>query len=339
MEASSGRRRLHRRIVALSVAATVVASTLAGLAFARGRTAAIGTGVVVIETRLGYQGNEAAGTGIVLGSSGKVLTNNHVIKGATDLRIVVPGTGRSYPASVVGYDVADDVAVLKARGASNLTTAALGNSSSLALGQAITARGNAGGTGRLVSATGTITGLGKSIVASGEDGSSEELTGLVETDAAIEPGDSGGPLLDRAGRVVAMITAASASRLGFEETAAGDAYAIPIAKALRVSHAIDAGRASARVHVGPTAFLGVEVRGFSEGTMIDAVLPNGPADAAGLVAGDLITAVAGRQITTPSTLTNLLLTRKPGQRIRVAYTDELGAAHTAAVTLGSGPPQ
>src|SRR5581483_10780311 len=161
-----------------------------------------GTGIVDVRTTLGYEQGAAAGTGIVLTSSGEVLTNNHVIRGATAVRVVIPGAGRSYKAKVIGYDVSDDVAVLQLSGASNLRTASLGSSSSLKVGQHVTATGNAGGTGRLTSATGTITGRD-------EQNGSEQLTGLIETNAALQPGDSGGPLLDSSSHVIGMNTAAS----------------------------------------------------------------------------------------------------------------------------------
>ena len=113
----------------------------------------------MIKTRLAYQDSTAAGTGMVLTSSGEVLTNNHVIRGATSIRIVVPNTGRTYTARIIGYDVADDVAILQAVGASNMRTVTT-TSSRLRIGAPVTAIGNAGGTGRLASATGEITGLG-----------------------------------------------------------------------------------------------------------------------------------------------------------------------------------
>src|SRR5689334_6678702 len=189
---------LHRfrtRFVVLAAIAGAAAAVAAGLAVARTGTAPIGTGVVVIGTNLGYQGGRAAGTGMVLTSSGDVLTNNHVIRGATAIRIVVPRTGRSYAAKVVGYDVSDDVAVLRAVRASKLKTVSLGNSATLRVGQSVKAVGNAGGTGSLVSASGSVTGLRRSITVSDELGGSASLGGLIETNAALQAGDSGGPLL------------------------------------------------------------------------------------------------------------------------------------------------
>ena len=151
-------RRSPTRTVLAILAGFIVAVTAVSVGFAhlRPHSTAVGTGVVVIETNLGYQGGQAAGTGMVLTSSGEVLTNNHVIRGATDIRIRVPSTGRSYSAKVVGYSVSDDVAVLQASGASNLKTTPIGDSDSVDPGESVRALGNAGGTGRLISASGTV---------------------------------------------------------------------------------------------------------------------------------------------------------------------------------------
>jgi S1-C subfamily serine protease len=337
------------RVIVLTLAGLAVVGVGARLAFARGSRVPIGTGVVVVDTNLGYQGGAAAGTGMVLSSSGEVLTNNHVIQGATTIKVVLPGTGLSYTAKVVGYDVSGDVAVLRADGATNLKTVSLGDSSKLTVGDAVTALGNAGGTGALRRAAGTVTGLGKSITAGDESGS-ERLTGLIETNAGIQPGDSGGPLLNTAGQAVGMDTAASTGA-GFENAAATDAYAIPIDTALTIAKQIEAGNASARVHIGGTAFLGIEVESVAAagygyggygstpttGGLIADVVPAGPADSAGLVAGDVITAIDGRTISSPKAITARLLTEKPGAKVKVTYTDQGGNRRTTAVTLGSGP--
>jgi S1-C subfamily serine protease len=336
-------RRFPRRVVLLVVVGLLVAAVGAGIALARGKATPIGTGVVVIDTNLAYQGSAAAGTGMVLTSSGEVLTNNHVISGATTIKVVVPKSGHSYTARVLGYDRTADVALLQLQGASNLKTVSIG-SAKLTVGAAVTALGNAGGTGSITSATGTVTGLGKSITASDDQGASEQLTGLIETNAAVEPGDSGGPLVNSQGKVVAMDTAAS-SGFGFQSVSATDAYAIPIAKALTIAHAISSGKASATVHVGATAFLGIEVEsvggygGSASGALIAGVVPGGPADSAGLAAGDVITAIDGHTVSSPAAVSAFVLTQKPGAKIRVAYVDQSGTSHTATVTLGSGPAQ
>jgi S1-C subfamily serine protease len=307
----------------------------AGVAFARG-TAPIGSGVVVINTTLAYEGGAAAGTGMVLTRSGEVLTNNHVIRGATSIKIVVPGTKHTYRAKVVGYDLADDVAVLKAVGASNLKTITT-SSSRAAVGQRVTAVGNANGTGHLLSARGSVTGTARSITVSDDQGGSESLSGLIETNANLQPGDSGGPLLNSAGKAIGMDTAASTGFV-FRSTA-GDGYAIPIAKALSIAKTIEAGRTTPRVHVGGTAFLGIQAQTVSGGIAVVGVVAGGPAASAGLRPGDVITTVDGRALTSASSLTSYLLTKKPGSTVTVTFVDQAGVSQSVSVKLGSGPAQ
>ena len=221
--------------------------------------------VDVVSTE-GDQGAVAAGTGIVLTSNGTVLTNNHVIRGATSIKVTDVGNGRSYTAKVVGYDATKDVAVIQLQNASGLTTASLGDSSSVQSGDSVTALGNAGGKGGTPSvATGTVTALNQGITAS-DDGSganSEQLTGLIETNADIQPGDSGGALVNSYGQVIGMNTAASSGTQFQSESgqSAVQAYAIPIDKAESVAKQIEGGQDSSTVHIGATAFLGIETDG------------------------------------------------------------------------------
>jgi S1-C subfamily serine protease len=333
-------RRFHTRIVLAALVAVVAAAIAAGLALATTRSAPIGTGVVVIDTNLGYQDGRAAGTGMVLTSSGVVLTNNHVIRDATAIRVVVPATGRSFTAKVVGYDASDDVAVLQAGGASNLKTIPLGDSATLDAGQSVKAIGNAGGTGSLRAASGTVTGVDRAITVGDDQGGSESLTGMIETNAAVQPGDSGGPLMNAAGQVVGMDTAAAAGN-GVQQAPTSDAYAIPINKAVSIALQIMHGDASATIHVGGTAFLGVEVEesSYGSGAVITSVVPGSPAAAAGLTPGDLITSVGGRAVSSPAGLTTIMMTHKPGASISATYLDQEGATQTASLALASGPPR
>ena len=222
-------------------------------------------GLVDIVSTLGYQNGAAAGTGMVLTSTGEVLTNNHVIDGATSIKARDVGNGRTYTAKVVGYDKSKDVAVLQLQGASGLATVTL-SSSSPQTGQKVVALGNAlgkGGTPSVV--TGRITGLGQSITASDESaGNAEQLTGLIAHNAGIQPGDSGGPLVNTYGQVIGMDTAASSSSatVGYqsqdEQAPATQAFAIPITEASSLASQIEAGTSSSSVHLGGTAFLGLE---------------------------------------------------------------------------------
>ena len=202
-------------------------------------------GLVDINTTLGYQQEEAAGTGIVLSSSGVILTNNHVIDGATTISVTDIGNGKTYSASVVGYSRTKDIAVLQLHGASGLQTATIGDSSKVSVGEGVVGIGNAGGTGGTPSAAGgTVTALNQSITASDDgDGSSEQLTGLIETNADIQAGDSGGSLVNTSGEVVGIDTAASA---GFSFQSSGQSsgnqgYAIPINEAITIAKQIELG--------------------------------------------------------------------------------------------------
>ena len=170
-------------------------------------------GIVDVTSTLGYQDATAMGTGIVLTSNGEILTNNHVINGATSVSVTDIGNGKTYKATVVGYDASHDIAVLQLSGASGLTTATTGDSSTVKTGDSVVALGNAGGKGGTPAvAAGSITALNQSITASDEgSGSSEQLSGLLETNADIQAGDSGGPLVNSHGQIIGIDTAASSS--------------------------------------------------------------------------------------------------------------------------------
>ncbi|MBO0730811.1 MAG: trypsin-like peptidase domain-containing protein, partial [Acidimicrobiaceae bacterium] len=308
----------------------------------------------VVDINIVFDGQvQGAGTGIVLTSNGEVLTNNHVVEGATSISVTDIGNGKTYGATVVGYDRTDDVAVIQLKHASGLQTAKIGDSSSLAVGDGVVGIGNAGGVGGTPSAAGgSITGLNQAITASDDlSGTNEQLTGLIETNANIQEGDSGGPLVNSSGKVIGMDTAAAQ---GFSlSSQANQGYAIPIAKALSIVSQIEAGHSSSTVHVGPTAFLGVQVSSsggsadpfsqnggsFTSGAAISGVVSGGPAQRAGLTQGDVITSLGGQTVSSPSDLTNAIAGHKPGDRVQVGWTDSSGASHTATVTLASGPAQ
>jgi S1-C subfamily serine protease len=317
----------------------------------------------LVDINVTLDGQEpGAGTGIVLTSDGEVLTNNHVVEGATSISVTDIGNGRTYGATVVGYDATDDVAVIQLTKASGLQAARIGNASGVAVGDAVVAIGNAGGTGGTPTAAGgSITALNQAITASDEvSGTSESLTGLLETDASIQPGDSGGSLVNSSGQVIGMDTAASEGYSLSSRTNQG--YAIPINKALSIASEIESGRGPSTVHVGPTAYLGVLVStsnsstspysgGYynpfgsqngnpgTSGAVISGLISGGPAAQAGLAEGDVITSVDGQSVTSASDLSSLMQHYKPGERVRVGYTDSTGATRTATITLGSGPAQ
>jgi S1-C subfamily serine protease len=305
-------------------------------------TAAVNPTIVDVNTTLGLQGTRAAGTGIVLTAIGVVLTNNHVIAGATSISAVNKGDGRTYPASVLGYDRSHDIAVIKLKGASRLRTAAIGDSSKVGVGDSIMAVGNAGGVGGTPTAvTGAVTALDQTITASDENGANaERLTGLIRVAANIQPGDSGGPLVDSGGRVIGVNTAAT---VDFQFQASGnEGFAIPINQALAIGNEIQAGRGSSTVHIGETAFLGVSVAasgGQAEagGAEVAGVVPNSPAAQVGMRPGDVIVSIDGRPVDSPTALTNLLIPHHPGDQVAVAWQDRTGQSRTARLRLTTGP--
>jgi hypothetical protein len=149
---------------------------------------------------------------MILTSSGEVLTNNHVIEGATSIRVTIPSSGRNYQAEVVGADPTHDVALIQLVGSSGLTPVAVGASSDLRVGEQLVAIGNAFGRGGMPSISmGTVAALDQTITAGGGTVGPERLHGVIRMNAPISPGESGGPIADRSGQVVGMITAGQPS--------------------------------------------------------------------------------------------------------------------------------
>jgi S1-C subfamily serine protease len=320
-------------------------------------------GVVDITSNLTYDNATAEGTGMVISSSGLVLTNNHVIDEATSVSATLVTSGKRYTAKVIGYDDTDDVALLQLLGASGLKTIPLSNSSSAKVGEAVLGLGNAGGAGGLPStAQGTIQALNQSIQASDSGaGTTEKLHGMIETDAPIQEGDSGGPLVNGSGQVVGMDTAANTSSGGDSSGEGGDAttvtgFAIPINTAISIANKINAGQASSTVHIGLAGFMGVDVAnastpsdcdsggdGFggiqgltspvSSGALICVLYPKAPAANAGLAVGDVITSVNGQSVGTADALTNQMASAHPDSKLSIDYVDQYGKKHSTTVTL------
>ena len=302
---------------------------------------ALSVGVVDVDTRLGYQGGAAAGTGMLVTATGEVLTNNHVIDGATDVSVTVVSTGKSYRATVVGTDPTADVAVLKLANASGLPVVHLGDSSTLHVGDAVTAVGNAGGVGGAPTlASGAVTDLDQEITASDPNGSNaEQLTGLIEMNAALRPGESGGPLYNASGEVVGMNTAGTATRRRAPST---DSFAIPINSAMAVVKQIDSGTSSDAITIGTPGFLGVEIDGSapassSSGVAVSSVVAGTPAAKIGLEAGDVITAIDSTKIDGSAALSQALHTHHGGDSVNVTWTGTDGRSHTASAVLVAGP--
>jgi S1-C subfamily serine protease len=288
-----------------------------------------------------------AGTGMVLTSSGDVLTNNHVVEGAVRIEVTIPGKGRTYTAKVVGVDPVDDVALLHLVGASNLATVSLGDSSSVTIGQHIVAVGNALGQGGTPTVTeGSVTGLDRSIAVANGNGGSEHLDHLIQIDAPISPGDSGGAVVTDGQQVVGMITAASTG--GRTQRVSTNGYAIPVADAVDIVNRIRSGKGGANIIIGEAGFLGISAKDLdaqtaaqlglagTRGVLVVEVIPGTSAAKAGLAKDAVITAIDGEPTPTADALSPAIHPHKPGEQIRVTWVDQSGT-HTSSVTLVSGP--
>jgi len=302
--------------------------------------------VAYITVENGYTSGGGSATGIVLTADGYVLTNHHVIDGATSISATLVSDGRTYAAQVEGYDSRRDIALIKLQGAGGLPTAAIGDASELAVGDVVVGAGNAGGAGGAPTVVaGVVLGLDRQIVARDGAGGAQLLSGLIHTDADVRSGHSGGPLADADGEVIGVMTAASVASPHGPDASDTDGFAVPIDTAMAVVAQIRAGDDSGTVHVGETAFLGVQTvdvgqvpSGYADhGAVVTAVVPGSPAEGAGLAAGDVVTAVDGAAVTSAEALGALIVEYRPGDTVTVSWIDASGAARSAQVELAAGP--
>jgi S1-C subfamily serine protease len=253
--------------------------------------------------------------------------------------VQINGQGQTYTAHILGTDPTEDIAVIHIDGVSNLKTISTADSSKVLVGDSVAAIGNALGRGGTPSlTTGTVTALDVSATASDPGaGTSEDLSGLIQTNASLLPGDSGGALTNGSGQVIGMNTAAS-GRNRFGGTLDNVALAIPINKAMAVAHQIQSGQASDTVEIGQRGYLGVQISPRSAGgATVANVVSGSPAENAGIAAGDTITSIDGKTVDSPNTLTNLLQGKHPGDSVKVGWTDSSGHTHTATLKLTTGP--
>jgi S1-C subfamily serine protease len=315
-----------------------------------GLTSKVTPGVVNINTTLA-QNSQAAGTGMVISSDGLVLTNNHVIDGATNVQVEIGGNGSSYSAKVLGYDITNDVALVQIKGVSNLKTVPFGDSAGVAVDDAVIAIGNALGRGGSPTVSqGVVAALDQTITAGDDSGSTETLHGLIQIQAAIQPGDSGGPLVNSHGDVVGMNTAAATTN-GFRQSTSNIAFAIPINTARAIAAQIALGKSSSTVHIGARGIIGISVRdaaqgqsgsragnGSTSGAFVMQVQSGSPARDAGMVGGDVITAVANQTVTSVAQLNTAMDQYHPGDKVNLTWVDASGDKHSANITLIEGPP-
>jgi S1-C subfamily serine protease len=297
--------------------------------------AKVNPAVVSITNTLAEGQGQAAGTGMVITPSGEVVTNNHVIQNAGSIRVRIGDSGRGRSAQVLGYNVREDIALLKVDGVSDLKTVTPDTSPSV--GESVVALGNGGGRGNTADpTTGSVTAVGEAITVGDLGGSAHRLTNLIRTNASLQPGDSGGPLIDGDGEVIGVNTAASTGGFRFG-SGSRTGFAIPIKTALSIANQIESGQGSGDTHVGERAFLGVSIRSGA-GTEIADVQSGSPADKAGIGGGDEIVSLGGKKVRSLDDLTSALAPHHPGDKVPVTWTDDAGRQHTADVTLASGPP-
>ncbi len=278
------------------------------------------------------------GSGFIVSANGLVVTNKHVVADAAASYTVFTNDGKKYPATVLGRDAIQDIAILKVESQDALPVVSLGNSGSIELGQTAIAIGNALGEFRNTVSLGVISGLSRTVTASDRGGFSETISGVIQTDAAINPGNSGGPLLNLRGEVIGINTAVAsqAQNIGF---------AIPVNRAKRI---IESVKRSGEIQ---TAFLGVryvlvtkqlaerETLGVDYGALLrksqdgPAVSSGSPAEQAGLREGDVILELNGKRIETESTLLNLIAEREVGEVVRLTVFRD-GKQLEIRVTLG-----
>ena len=281
--------------------------------------------------------SQGAGTGVVLTPDGDVLTNAHVIADAASIKVKLSTNDRTYDATLLGSDPAADVALIRIQGVSNLPTAALGRSADLRVGDQVVAIGHALALpGGPTVTTGIVSALDRTI-----GSGSRRLEHLIQTDAAINPGNSGGPLVNAKAEVVGINTAV------IQGSGQGDAQNIGFAIASdTIRPMIDELRqAGGRVRV--PAFLGVTTTTLNDasrerlglsgtGAYVTSVGFGTPAEAAGLRAGDVITAVDGGKVTSSDELGSAIRKHRPGDRVEIRW-QRGGTERSASVTLGQTP--
>jgi S1-C subfamily serine protease len=260
------------------------------------------------------------GTGIIISPDGYILTNAHVVSGASKVTVGVAGTSKTLPATVIGADEANDVALIKVDNGSGLPAAELGRSADMKVGDDVVAIGNALGLrGDPTVTRGIVSALNRTV---------ENLTGMIQTDAAINPGNSGGPLVNSAGQVIGINTAVAA------DGAQNIGFAIPIDKAKSLADRLKSGQGPA-----PVAFLGVsttDTQDGSGGAEVAQLVSGGPAQKAGLAVGDLIVTFDGKAVASADALSGLVQTRQPGDTVQVVV-ERNGSSRTVSVTLGTKP--
>ncbi|OBJ46077.1 serine protease [Mycolicibacterium mucogenicum] len=316
--------------------------------------------VVKLQVQTGQQGGE--GSGIVLTADGLILTNNHVIAEANQAAVeqdslpsglnpsgrlprgmtgagqtkatVTLSDGRTVPFTVVGADPADDIAVVKAQGVSDLTPISIGSSKDLRVGQNVVAIGSPLGLQGTVT-TGIISSLNRPVSTGDEQTGQQSVMSAIQTDAAINPGNSGGALVDMNGNLIGVNSAIASlgggpDSGGSQPGSIGLGFAIPVDQAKRIADQL--------ISTGTVqhASLGVKLaaNNSAQGAAVAGVVADGPAAAAGLDKGAVITKVDNQPIDSPEALVAAIRSKAPGDNVTVTYADPSGAERSVQVTLG-----
>jgi putative serine protease PepD len=299
---------------------------------------------VVTIAASGPAGGGGTGSGEVIKSDGYILTNNHVIAGAAQGGSVdvLFSDGTSAPATIVGRDVLTDLAVLKVSGVRGLKAISLGSSGSVRVGEPVVAIGAPLGLSGTVT-SGIVSALDRTVEVPAENDRSALLVSAVQTDAAINPGNSGGALVNCEGQLIGVPTAGASVPSptgGASAGSVGLGFAIPVDIAKTISsEIIDTGRATHSffgLQTLPIPASAAAQAGVKEGLFVAGVVAGGPAAAAGLRQGDVITSIDGRPATSNVALQELTLTKSPGDRVTVDYVRD-GRSGSATVTLAAQP--
>ena len=282
-------------------------------------------------------GSASAGTGIIVSENGYILTNKHVVEGSSDISIVT-NDGNSYDnVEIITTDPLSDIAILKISNAKGLKAAELGDSKALNIGQQVIAIGNALGEYDGTVTSGIISGIGRTVNASSDDGATKEtLTDMIQTDAAINSGNSGGPLVNAQGQVVGVNTAVASE-------AQGIGFAIPISSVKGILKSIAEGKTPNRAYLGAN-YISVNPQvqkaynlNVSKGALIKnrngkSVISGSPAQKAGLKDGDIITKIDDIEISKNISLGSLIGEKSAGDKVKITYLRD-GKESTSVATL------
>jgi putative serine protease PepD len=296
----------------------------------------------VVTIEVGRAGTSPAGTGSgeFFQAGGYILTNNHVVANAASgasIEIVLSDSQR-VPATLVGRDALTDLAVIRAPQAQSPQLIPLGDSSSLDVGQPVVVVGAPLGLSSTVT-SGIVSALDRSVQVPGEGTATALLAGAIQTDAAVNPGNSGGAMVNCSGQLIG-VPSAGAAVPGSSGGSIGLNFAIPVNLATAVADELIATgsvtHASFGMAVVPVTGQTAQRLGVSEGLYVTGVQAGGPAASAGLRTGDVITEIDGQPATNPDQVTELTIKKRPGEQVPLTY-ERNGTSHTATVTLGSQP--